>query len=44
MPGIGSAPKSDLDAAGKGSEQVLEALRYEKNIQQEQSYIVNGFN
>tara|TARA_B100000768_G_C10883379_1_gene210587 strand:+ start:327 stop:443 length:117 start_codon:yes stop_codon:yes gene_type:complete len=30
MPGIGSAPKSDLDAAGKGSEQVLEALRFEK--------------
>jgi len=30
MPGINSAPKSDLDAAGKGSEQVLEALRFEK--------------
>jgi len=44
MPGINSAPKSDLDAAGKGSEQVLEALRFEKNIQQEQSYVVSGFN
>ncbi|MDB3878448.1 hypothetical protein N9311_01820 [Amylibacter sp.] len=44
IPGIGSAPKSDLDAAGKGSEQVLEALTSEKNIQQEQSYVVSGFN
>jgi len=45
MPGIASAPKSDLNEAGKGSEQVLEALRSEeKNIQQEQSYVVSGFN
>ena len=41
MPGIGDAPKNDLNNAGKGSEEVLEALRAEgKNIQQEQSYVV----
>lgn len=27
MPGIGSAPKSDLDLASSASEQVLEVLR-----------------
>ena len=41
---LSAASKSDLDAAGKGSEQVLEALRSEINIQQEQSYVVSGFN
>ena len=41
MPGIGDAPKNDLNNAGKGSEEVLEALRAEgKNIQQEQSYVI----
>ena len=41
MPGIGDAPKNDLNNAGKGSEEVLEALRAEgKNVQQEQSYVV----
>ena len=37
----GSIPKNDLNSAGKGSEEVLEAMRSEgKNIQQEQSYVV----
>ena len=41
MPGIGAAPKNDLNNAGKGSEKVLEALRAEgKNIQQEQSCVI----
>ena len=41
MPGIGAAPKNDLNNAAKGSEEVLEALRAEgKNIQQEQSYVI----
>ena len=35
MPGIGDAPKNYLNNAGKGSEEVLEALRAEgKNIQE----------
>ena len=42
MPGIGSAPKSDLDLASSASEQVLEVLRSKrKNIQQEQSYAIS---
>ena len=41
MAGAGSIPKNDLNSAGKGSEEVLEAMRSEgKNIQQEQSYVV----
>ena len=41
MVGAGDIPKHDLNAAGKGSEEVLEARRAEgKNIQQEQSYVV----
>ena len=41
MVGAGDIPKHDLNAAGKGSEEVLEAMRAEgKNIQQEQSYVV----
>lgn len=32
MPGIASAPKSDLDVAGKGSELVLGALRSEEKV------------
>jgi len=37
MDGIGGAPRNDLNNAGKGSEEVLEAMRSEgKNIQQEQ--------
>ncbi len=32
-------PKHELNAAGKGSEEVLEAMRVE-GIQQEQSYVV----
>ena len=40
MPGISGAPKSDLNKAGKGSEAVLEEMRDEgKMIQQEQSYV-----
>ncbi len=42
MAGAGSIPKNDLNSAGKGSEEVLEAMRSEgKNIQQEQSYVVD---
>ena len=41
MVGAGDIPKHELNAAGKGSEEVLEAMRAEgKNIQQEQSYVV----
>ena len=41
MEGAGSIPKHDLNNAGKGSEEVLEAMRSEgKHIQQEQSYVV----
>jgi len=41
MAGAGGIAKNDLHAAGKGSEEVLEAMRSEgKNIQQEQSYVV----
>ena len=41
MPGIGAAPKNDLNNAAKGSEEVLEALRAEgKSIQQEQSCVI----
>ena len=41
MDGAGKIPKHDLNAAGKGSEEVLEAMRAEgKNIQQEQSYVI----
>jgi hypothetical protein len=41
MVGAGNIPKHELNAAGKGSEEVLEAMRAEgKNIQQEQSYVV----
>jgi hypothetical protein len=41
MQGAGSIPKHDLNNAGKGSEEVLEAMRSEgKNIMQEQSYVV----
>ena len=41
MAGAGSIPKNDLNSAGKGSEEVLEAMRSEGiNIQQEQSYVV----
>ncbi|MBE09369.1 MAG: hypothetical protein CMM35_03600 [Rhodospirillaceae bacterium] len=41
MAGAGDIPKHELNAAGKGSEEVLEAMRAEgKNIQQEQSYVV----
>ena len=41
MVGAGNIPKHELNAAGKGSEEVLEAMRTEgKNIQQEQSYVV----
>ena len=41
MEGAGSIPKHDLNNAGKGSEEVLEAMRSEgKNIMQEQSYVV----
>ena len=41
MVGEGHIPKHELNAAGKGSEEVLEAMRAEgKNIQQEQSYVV----
>ena len=40
MEGAGSIPKHDLNNAGKGSEEVLEAMRSEgKNIMQEQSYV-----
>ena len=40
MAGAGDIPKHELNAAGKGSEEVLEAMRAEgKNIQQEQSYV-----
>ena len=43
MDGIGSAPMNDLNNAGKGSEEVLEAMRSEgKNIQQEQSYVLGN--
>jgi hypothetical protein len=38
MEGAGSIPKHDLNNAGKGSEEVLEAMRSEgKYIMQEQS-------
>ena len=38
MEGAGSIPKHELNNAGKGSEEVLEAMRSEgKNIMQEQS-------
>ena len=41
MPGISGASKSDLNKAGKGSEAVLEEMRDEgKMIQQEQSYFL----
>ena len=41
MAGAGSLPKNDLNNAGKGSEEVLEAMRSEgKNIVQEQSYVI----
>ena len=41
MAGAGSLPKNDLNNAGKGSEEVLEAMRSEgKNIMQEQSYVI----
>ena len=41
MAGAGDIPKHELNSAGKGSEEVLEAMRAEgKNIQQEQSYVV----
>lgn len=41
--GIGGAPRNDLNNAGKGSEEVLEAMRSEgKNIQQEQSYVLGN--
>jgi hypothetical protein len=37
----GSIPKHDLNSAGKGSEEVLEAMRSEgKNIMQQESYVV----
>ena len=43
MEGAGSIPKHDLNNAGKGSEEVLEAMRSEgKNIMQEQSYVVGN--
>ena len=43
MAGAGDIPKHELNAAGKGSEEVLEAMRAEgKNIQQEQSYVVGA--
>jgi hypothetical protein len=41
MVGAGDIPKQDLNAAGKGSEEVLKAMRAEgKNIQQEKSYVI----
>lgn len=41
MAGAGSLAKNDLNNAGKGSEEVLEAMRSEgKNIMQEQSYVI----
>ena len=41
MAGAGSLPKNYLNNAGKGSEEVLEAMRSEgKNIVQEQSYVI----
>jgi len=41
MEGAGSIPKHELNNAGKGSEEVLEAMRSEgKNIMQEQSYVI----
>ena len=41
MAGAGRLPKNDLNNAGKGSEEVLEAMRSEgKNIVQEQSYVI----
>ena len=41
MAGAGSLPKNDLNNAGKGSEEELEAMRSEgKNIVQEQSYVI----
>ena len=43
MEGAGSIPKHDLNNAGKGSEEVLEAMRSEgKNIMQEQSHVVGN--
>ena len=43
MEGAGSIPKHDLNNAGKGSEEVLEAMRSEgKNIMQEQSNVVGN--
>jgi hypothetical protein len=43
MEGAGDIPKNDLNAAGKSSEEVLEAMRSEgKNIQQEQSYVIGN--
>ena len=43
MDGAGGIPKHDLNNAGKGSEEVLEAMRSEeKNIMQEQSYLVGN--
>ena len=43
MEGVGSAPKNDLNNAGKKSEEVLEKMRTEgKNIQQEQSYVLGN--
>ena len=41
MAGAGNLAKNDLNNAGKGSEEVLEAMRSEgKNIMQEQSYVI----
>jgi len=43
MEGVGSLPKHELNNAGKGSEEILEAMRSEgKNIMQEQSYVVGN--
>ena len=43
MEGAGSIPKPELNNAGKGSEEVLEAMRSEgKNIMQKQSYVVGN--
>jgi hypothetical protein len=43
MDGAGGIPKHDLNNAGKGLEEVLEAMRSEeKNIMQEQSYLVGN--
>ena len=43
MDGAGGIPKHHLNNAGKGSKEVLEAMRSEgKNIMQEQSYVVGN--